>query len=220
VVGLGHLSPAGTNGSETAYGVSADGSVVVGEAPGAQGPEAFRWTQATGMVGLGDLPGGVFHSSAQAVSSDGRVIVGFSASAAGNTEAFRWTEGTGIVGLGDLPGGVFYSRAEATSADGGVVVGMAATDPGGATAFIWTPADGMRSLQEVLTTAHGLGSELYGFTLSDARDVSDDGRVIVGHGRNASGETEGFVVVIPEPAAASVGFGAMLVALLAGRRGR
>ena len=37
---------------------SGDGSVVVGNTHNASGREAFRWTSAGGMVGLGDLPGG------------------------------------------------------------------------------------------------------------------------------------------------------------------
>src|SRR3972149_3043660 len=41
-------------------GVSADGSVVMGYGNSASGEEAFRWTSGGGMVGLGDLPGGVF----------------------------------------------------------------------------------------------------------------------------------------------------------------
>ena len=48
--GLGYAFP---------KGISADGSVVVGQSR----DQAFRWTQATGMVGLGDLPGGIFKRS-------------------------------------------------------------------------------------------------------------------------------------------------------------
>ena len=47
--------------ASNANAVSADGSVVVGySSSAASGPfatEAFRWTQAGGIVGLGDLPG-------------------------------------------------------------------------------------------------------------------------------------------------------------------
>jgi probable HAF family extracellular repeat protein len=60
--GLGDL--AGGSFSSFAIGVSADGSVVVGQGLSASGSEAFRWTSGTGMVGLGDLPGGLFFSSA------------------------------------------------------------------------------------------------------------------------------------------------------------
>jgi len=55
-------------------------------------------------VGLGDLAGGIFASSALGVSANGLVVVGESESTSG-TQAFRWTSGGGIVGLGDLPGG-------------------------------------------------------------------------------------------------------------------
>ena len=36
------------------------GSVVVGRSESTSGREAFRWTQETGMVGLGDLAGDFF----------------------------------------------------------------------------------------------------------------------------------------------------------------
>ena len=54
MVGLGGL---GGSRDSHACGVSADGSTVVGYASSAIGPEAFRWTAAAGMVGLGDFPG-------------------------------------------------------------------------------------------------------------------------------------------------------------------
>ena len=52
-----------------AFGVSADGSTVVGgsNSQSSIGPEAFRWTAGGGMVGLGDLPGGFFNSRATGV---------------------------------------------------------------------------------------------------------------------------------------------------------
>ena len=49
---------------------------MVGRGVSVSGDEAFRWTQATGMVGLGDLPGGSFNSIAWGVSADGSVVVG------------------------------------------------------------------------------------------------------------------------------------------------
>jgi probable HAF family extracellular repeat protein len=53
--GLGFL-PGDTYTYSAASGVSADGSVVVGRGES----QAFRWTQAGGMVGLGVLPVGSF----------------------------------------------------------------------------------------------------------------------------------------------------------------
>src|SRR5204863_1736162 len=62
-------------------GTNADGSVIVGQATrtDARGCEAYRWTAATGIVGLGDLNGDPeFQSStATAVSPNGSVVVGY-----------------------------------------------------------------------------------------------------------------------------------------------
>jgi probable HAF family extracellular repeat protein len=176
--GLGDL-PGGSFYSG-ARGVSADGSVVVGTGNSANGCfggcwEAFRWTQATGMVGLGDLPGDVFSSEASAVSADGSVVVGQSKSASGS-EAFRWTQATGMVGLGDLPGGSFYSGASGVSADGSVVVGNSQSANVGlyfSEAFRWTQATGMV----------GLGL-LEGGVSSRASAVSANGSVVVGNSFN------------------------------------
>jgi probable HAF family extracellular repeat protein len=107
------------------------------------------------MVGLGDLPGGLFHSIARAVSADGEVIVGESRNALNHVEAFRWTEAEGMVGLGDLPGGSFRSHANAVSGDGSVVVGSSADDPVRYStndhAFIWNELNGIQSLEVILT---------------------------------------------------------------------
>src|SRR5438874_13707512 len=57
-----------------AYGVSADGTTVVGANAG----QAFRWTRSTGVISLGNLPSGQFlESAARGVSSDGSVIAGW-----------------------------------------------------------------------------------------------------------------------------------------------
>src|SRR5262245_52796754 len=63
IVGLGFLpTDVGVVPFSEAYAASANGSVIVGLsrslASGQAGWEAFRWTQANGMQGLGDLPGG------------------------------------------------------------------------------------------------------------------------------------------------------------------
>ena len=71
--GLGALPGAESNYS-TPWDISADGFVVVGETGSANGREAFRWTAATGMVGLGGLGGEEFYSSAIRVSADGSVV--------------------------------------------------------------------------------------------------------------------------------------------------
>jgi probable HAF family extracellular repeat protein len=68
--------PEGTFESR-ALRVSADGSIVVGNGTTASGKQAFRWTQAEGMVSIGHLPGRrLAHPGA--VAADGSVIVGAS----------------------------------------------------------------------------------------------------------------------------------------------
>lgn len=183
--------------SSQALGISADGSVVVGNGWSDSGQEAFRWTQAEGMIGLGDLPGGTFESVARAVSADGSVLVGWSQSAAG-LEAFRWTKSGGMVGLGDLPGGSFSSQAFAVSGDGSVVVGIGS----GSEAFLWTPQRGMQDLREFLSIDCGL--DLAGWRLSTANGISADGMVIVGNGYNPQGQWEAWVATLPEPATLSL----------------
>jgi probable HAF family extracellular repeat protein len=190
MVGLGDL-PGGSFNS-VAYGVSADGSVVVGMAspdPIMRKFEAFRWTSGGGMVGLGDLPDGNLGSFATAVSGDGGVVVGQGNSSDG-PEAFRWTSGGGMVGLGDLPHGVFWSIAYATNSDGSIVVGSASTAVG-TEAFIWDSGTGMRNLREVLV--NDFDYPLTGWSLTAATGVSADGLVIVGYGINPQGKVEAWV---------------------------
>ena len=157
-----------------AWGVSADGNVVVGELLGGG---AFRWTEATGIVGIGGL-------RAFGASANGAVVVGVDNSSL----AFRWTEATGLVSLGFLPGGS-DSFATDVSADGAVVVGSSTGDsplpvPRNQ-AFRWTQVTGMI----------GLGDLPGGDFFSVAQAVSADGAVIVGDSATDGGRTtfEAFV---------------------------
>jgi len=159
------------------YGVSGDGQVVVGssETGASFVSEAFRCTEATGMVGLGYLPGGD-NSLALDTSADGSVVVGWARSPRGQ-EAFRWTAATGMVGLGDLRSSDFWSTGFGVSADGSVVAGEAHSRSG-PEAFRWTQATGMV----------GLGDLPGGSFHSFATDVSADGSVVVGFSNSASGQ--------------------------------
>ncbi len=181
IVGLGYLSE--NFPRSFASGVSANGSAVVGDSQigSAIGffipTEAFRWTETTGMTGLGFLP---THGSsvASAVSADGTVVAGSSRPA--NTtdpgEAFRWTPATGMAGLGQLGGSYVASGAAGISADGTVVVGTANNNIPSVDilfqAFRWTEAAGMV----------GLG-HLPGDDGSFATDASADGSIVVGSSR-------------------------------------
>jgi probable HAF family extracellular repeat protein len=218
MVGLGDL-PGGDSYSQGAA-VSQNGLVVVGGASSANSLagsafnldfEASRWTQPGGMVPLGDLPGGGYHSFATAVSADGSVVVGGSTSTASgisDLEAFYWTAATGMVGLGDLPGGNFVSVATGVSADGSIVIGSSAVAIGDGgldqfEPFIWDPVNGMRNLRVVFAQQ---GLTLPNLAMTDATAISDDGITIAGFGKSVfripAGDlrTEAWVgVLLPEP---------------------
>jgi probable HAF family extracellular repeat protein len=183
MVSLGRLSNTGAT-ADDARASSSDGSIIVGRSYSGQNFEAFRWTQATGIVGMGDLPGGGFSSEANGITPDGLFVVGGGVSASG-FEAFLWTQAGGMVGLGDLPGGQFNSVARAVSADGSVVVGRG-NSASGYEAFRWTQASGMV----------GLGDLSGGYFDSLAQSVSADGSVVVGQSRSSVGD-EAFIWTAP-----------------------
>ncbi|NPC21358.1 hypothetical protein HN019_27975, partial [Klebsiella pneumoniae] len=89
---LGTLRP-GNGGYSYASGVSADGTVVVGESRTDSGDyNAFVWREGdTKMTGLGTLKAdNSGYSSASGVSADGTVVVGYSDTDEGDTHATVW----------------------------------------------------------------------------------------------------------------------------------
>ena len=127
-------------------------------------------SSAATFTGVGDLPGGSFHSIAVGLSADGSTVVGRSNSASG-PEAFRRANGSTIEGLGDLAGGAFSSEATAVSADGSIVVGSSDGDlPPTSRAFRWTEGSGMEAVPDFW------GGALWHV----AQDVTADGSIVAG----------------------------------------
>jgi probable HAF family extracellular repeat protein len=214
-----------------ATGVSRDGHVIIGynyfpqSFDTGQPTYASRWTERDGTLFLDLLPGQNV-AYAHDVSDDGSVIVGRNAlfpqssidpqGQPGPDQAFRWTEALGTVGLGCLPGDN-ASDALAVSGDGTIVVGWSGMhDLRYKHAFIWTADDGMRDLLEVLCTDYAI--DMAGWTLTEAVDISADGRTIVGNGFNPEGHEEAWVAVIPEPATLALVAAGLAVAATGRRR--
>lgn len=163
-----------------AYGVSDDGAVIVGGGTSTAGYRGFVWTQGAGMTALETLPGGSY-SRACGVSRDGAVPFGDSGSSAGN-RAVRWTA-AGVQSLGVLPGGT-TSTARASNLDGSVIVGDG-DSPAGTRAVWWSAQTGLVDLNAYLPAR---GIDLTGWTLTEARGLTPDARVIVGTGQHQTPE--------------------------------
>jgi probable HAF family extracellular repeat protein len=178
---LGDL-PGGSDNT-LALSISQDGQTIVGLgnfAFGASGDQGFVWTPATGIRGIGFLPGGNI-SQAVAVSGNGQVIVGNSNNAAGVSLAFRSTP-QGLVSLGDLSGGIQDSGASGVSFDGSVIIGRS-NSANGYEGFRWTAATGMQPL----------GDLPGGMFVSTPQDVTDDGSTVIGYSETGITSEEAFI---------------------------
>ena len=156
------------------FALSGNGQVAVGisqKLPGFSGPEAFRWTEETGMVGLGRPTNGV--SEADGVSPNGLYVVGSADNASRNSGAV-WAPGGKTFIIPDIPGGIDVSFVGDVSNTGIVVGGSAYADGQFSAlfqAFRWTESEGLQPL-----------GFLNGGTHSIAYAISADGSIIAGRG--------------------------------------
>lgn len=185
---LGDLPGGAINSQATA--VSADGGTIVGfsssavSAPNAA--EAFRWTAATGMIGLGGLTSeGAVTSHARDVSRDGSVVVGSSRTDDAGRHAFVWDQHNGMRNLRELlidaghdMTGWTLTEAVGVSDNGRVIAGNGKNPAGRSEAWIIqfpAPCPGDCDANGALTVADfGCFRTAY-LSSSASADCNDDG---------------------------------------------
>ncbi len=201
---LAYPQPAdGTKGNP--FGCSSDGTIVCGSYKLLTGfTHACKWSEAGGLVDLGVLSGHTT-SVANAISSDGTVIVGTS-SISTTLRAFRWTQAGGMVEIATGTGNF-------VSSDGTVVIGYTTTG----IPFRWTQAGGAvnihtgaRTLTAVNSTCdvaitstllwrNGIGwttLPTLGGVTTRAQAISADGNIIVGRSQTIDAIYRPFVYFV------------------------
>jgi probable HAF family extracellular repeat protein len=171
--------PGGNYYSE-ASDISSDGSVVAGSSdPANIDAEAFRWTEQTGLFGLGTSLS-VRGTAGGAISGDGSVLAGNIFDSYPNRSVFLWTASAGMSRLQ----GAQFDTADGLSYDGKVLVGRLRSASGGYHAYRWTEQTGAIDLGTLPITVRS-GE-------SDVNDVSADGSIVVGTSQTESGRFRAF----------------------------
>jgi len=158
------------------FGASPDANIIVGLGwNGCNYAHGFSWRESTGMADLGTtVPGR--STRANAVSNEGRMIVGWQDASTGLRQAARWVDGRQELFMG--PHGV-VGEASATNADGSLVVGQNCNffNDLDQSAWSWTASTGVRCHPAPRVR---VSSRRY---IAGMDATSDDGRVIGGfHG--------------------------------------
>ncbi len=158
------------------YGISSDGSIVVGGKTSGRNGEAFRWSEQSGLVTLPMFPG---HDTASAydVSADGQIVVGLGwrNRPSGSPRIPLYWIGNSVPSAIPSPTGFEWdvAQADSVSPDGTVVTGWNSITNDNTIGFRWN-----------IGTAE---PEIIGWTLAGTspqmtvpRDVSTAGEIIVG----------------------------------------
>jgi probable HAF family extracellular repeat protein len=156
-----------------AYGVNGDGSVIVGLGwDGCSHAHGFRWDAVAGMTDLWSLAP-PRASRANAISSDGSTIVGWSDQKLGFRQGARWADGA-WQWLKSESGPV--GEALAVNSDGSIIVGYAC-GPLNQYAWYWTEDSGVQCINGTVAQPNQ----------TTMLALSDDGSVIGGSVRPVFG---------------------------------
>lgn len=181
--GLPNTSPCGSSYTSS-FDVTGDGSKVVGLAwvgmQCAGGAHAFEWTAETGMVDLGSIVSDR-SSRINTVSADGSRLAGWSDTSFGSRLAAVWDDFGAADPYWIEPDGsnIFLGEAQGISSDGSIVVGGGLSLGDDPTVFFqgwkWEAGSAPVALGAVKSITGGFADGQH-----IARDVSDDGSVVVG----------------------------------------
>ncbi|MFP3597487.1 T9SS type A sorting domain-containing protein [Chryseobacterium sp. SIMBA_029] len=161
----GGLVPTGWDGSvSSTWGMTADGNTIVGLGWLTAGSaHAVKWDAVNGVTDLGSIIAGR-SSRANAVNTDGTVIVGWQDEDNGTRSGAKWVNGVESFitdGNGDNVG-----EAGGVSADGNTIIGAAMPNP-----YVWSATAGLVYITHPNSSA---------FFRGGATGISADGRRVVG----------------------------------------
>lgn len=153
-------------------------------------------------------------SSSSNVSQNGKYIIGICQDGPfGNPQACYWDEYGTVYSLGTMMYESFVAELTYpySVSNNQIIVGTAAScEAGYQAAFLWDQSNGMRYIKDVLEADYGY--DFSGCILSQAYNISPDGRIIDGYGYDEGGNRFDWVVTIPEPASVFLlAFGGVLL---------
>ncbi|WP_027379740.1 T9SS type A sorting domain-containing protein [Chryseobacterium daeguense] len=177
----GGLVPTGWDGSvSSAWGMNPAGNTIVGLGwLNAGTAHAIKWTAQGGMTDLGSMVAGR-SSRANAVNSDGSVIVGWQDEADGARSGAKWVNGTESYITDN--NGDHVGEAGDVSADGNTIIGSAMPNP-----YVWNSTSGLTYITHPNSSA---------FFRGGATGISADGGTVIGFFRPFPGPPmagEGFI---------------------------
>ena len=220
--------------SSSAVDVSDDGTIVTGnmkpEESLTRGKSVgFLWTADSGFTPIAtQMQDVVFNPTA--ISGDGTLVVGQDRSD-NSLRYMLWDDNAGLRYVDSIEG-EFRIKINDLNYDGSRMVGSSALGPSpdindiisGAElppthAVIWDADETVpHDLRQWLIDNYQLADELAGWRLLQANSISMDGNVIAGVGIDPNGNTQGWVVRIPEPATSMLATLALGMVVLVRRR--
>ena len=200
----GIISPLGKlneSGESYATDVSGDGSIIVGRSHPPETTDdwvTFRWESGV-LTNLGHPQEGNARTTASAISSDGRFIVGSTEFSDTDERAFVWESGEFTILSHPDPASV-GSRVLDVSGDGSVLVGYTTTVGDWSYPAIWFYENGYTA--KLLVTYLGeIGIDLGEYEIFEVTDVSADGSTIAGVGWfPAEGSNRPFIMRLTDTA--------------------